>query len=113
MEVVYFLISVIEIVLTIFIVKKILPAIFKIEEKNNLIVKNLPIFYKAFEKIKNILKASSYASKAYKKATYYKKYIDKIMTIKSIVGIIEFLKGKRTRKKFNPFVILRKLFFFV
>lgn len=113
MEVVYFLISFIEIALTVLIVKKMLPVIFKIEEKNNLVAESLPAFYKVFEQIKGIFHISACASKVYKKADYYKKYIDKLMKIKSIIGIVEFLKGKRTKKRFSVFTLLRKVFFFV
>lgn len=116
MEVVYFVISVIEIILTVYLVFVLKRANIKVEGYSAEFEKSFNIFLKNFRQCAKTLKITSkvaYAYKTYlKKTKDFKKLINSIKGIKGIISAIDFIKGKRN-KKFNIFQVLRKILFYI
>lgn len=112
MEVVYFLISFIEIVLCIFLVLKLRNYTLIIKEKSLIFEKNLPSFNKIFKQLRSALNILAQTSRFYKKAQHYKKYFDKIMLLKKSASFIQFI-GELKNKKINKKDFLKKVLSFI
>ena len=113
MEVVYILISIIEIILTVFLVltfKKWNTAILSANEN---FVKNTKNLDENLKNIRKILNKTAKISKIYKKWEKINSYLSKILKIKGIINAIEIIQGKRANGKFKLFPILRKILFFI
>ena len=113
MEVVYFLISVIEIILTCFLIFLITKANKKVLECDKIFNEKKEGFLNNFRVAAKILKATAFVSVAYKKMAYFNKYWNKILQIKSMLGLVGIIKNKEQKKKNKIFPILRKVLFFI
>lgn len=116
MEVVYFVISVIEIILTVYLVFILKKAEMKVEGYSAEFEKSFNIFLKNFRLYAKTLKITSKIARTYKtylkKTKDFKKLINSIKGIKGIISAVDFIKGKRN-KKFNIFRVLRKIIFYI
>lgn len=110
MEVVYFVISFIEIILTISLVFALRNWNGKILNINDEITKNTPSLNKNIKNASKVLNITSKISIIYKKFEILNNGLSKI---KSAVSVINFLQGKKSNKRFSLIPFLRKILFFI
>ena len=110
MEVVYFVISVIEIILTLFLVFTLCKCNKSLLDINNVIVNGNGSLNENVKTAAKILNITSKVSFTYKKFEMFNEIVSKI---KPALAVLAFLQGKRSNKKFNIIPILRKILFFI
>lgn len=113
MELVYFLISFIEIVLTCFIVTKLIKANLLLEQYNKDFDDRFKTFEKNFEKVKNALVLGKKISLGIKEFQKYEKMFSKFKKLTHAINAINFLSGKKLKGKLKIFPIIRRLLFYV
>ena len=112
MEVVYFLISVIEIILTCYLVFVLKRARAVVEEKNAALQEALPYFNINYKKGIQILRVTSLAFKIYKKYIVFEKYAAKFTQAASVLAFLKIIKQNKN-KKFRLIPFLRKILFYI
>lgn len=110
MEVVYFVISAIEIILTVFLVFTLRKWNKGVLDINNAIVNNTDMLNKNVKVTAKVLNVTSKVSFAYKKFEMLNEILSKV---KPVLAVLAFLQGKRSSKKFSIVPILRKILFFI
>ncbi len=117
MEVVYILISFIEISVTLFLVVALRGLNKRIITLDNKLKEEFISFNKNFKKTAKILNGISKIARLYntilKKEAEYKKFIKAYKSLNLGINLINLLKGKKLKKKFKILPIIRKFIFYV
>lgn len=113
MEVVYILISFLEIIITCILVFHLVKLDLKVKDCSILVEKFLPKIEKGLEITSKTLSITSKISIGYKKLKDFDKYLSKILKLKGVITIINLIQGKKSKNKFNPLALIRKYLFYI
>lgn len=113
MELVYFLLSFIEIILTCYLVFQLTKLDLKVQDCCALIESKLPKIEKTIKSVKQILSITAKISIAYKKIQDFEKYLSKISKLKGVIQIINLIQGKKSKNKFRIFPLIKKYLFYM